>query len=57
MKANSVHQLKRQVTVLQSNLSRALLERDTLRKRAIDAEAEAAEWKERFDLLLRKVST
>lgn len=46
---------KRDIKTLRDRASVLLLERDSYRVRASKAEAEAAEWQRRFDLLLGKL--
>lgn len=46
--------LKAQAKDLNKQLDAALVQRDAYRARATKAEQEAADWKQRFDILLRR---
>ena len=52
--ATQIRYLKRELSDLRSELANALTSTATYRARATKAEREAAEWKQRFDILLRR---
>lgn len=52
--ATQIRALKRELKNLQSTFTTVCILRDEYRARATKAEQEAAQWRERFDLLLRR---
>lgn len=52
--ATALRKLKTELTQLIKELREMRVERETFRARATKAEQESAEWKARFDILLRR---